>query len=112
MTTQIHANLTVTVDDRYQMQVTGTGEDTLTIHLPDLRAAFSLWRRHRQVLAPIVEQAAVPLDTLNVSLLLVVEGEPVASYRPSDAPGLAARLLGVAPLSLKLRTILSLALRR
>ena len=105
MTTQIHADLTVTVDDRYQMQVTGTGDDTLTIHLPDLRAAFSLWRRHREVIAPLMEQATLPLDRLNVSLIFRVEGDVVAVYAPSQPPGLLARLLGVAPLSLKPRVI-------
>lgn len=112
MTTQIHADLTVTVDNDYQIDVTGTGDDTLTIHLPNLRAALSLWRRHRQVIAPIVEQAVAPLDALNISLLFVIEGQPVAVYSPSDSPGLMARLLGIAPLSLRLRTILSLAFSR
>jgi hypothetical protein len=112
MSTQIHADLTITVDDRYEIQVTGTGDDTLTVHLPSLRDAFSLWRRHREVFAPLMEQAAAPLDKLHVSLLFMVGGVPVALYDPSERPGLLARLAGIAPLSPKYRNIIGLLRNR
>jgi hypothetical protein len=112
MPTQIHADLTITVDDRYEIQVTGTGDDTLTVHLPSLRDAFSLWRRHREVFAPLMEQAAAPLNNLHVSLLFMVEGEPVAVYDPSEHPGLLSRLAGLPSLSLKYRNIIRVALGR
>lgn len=112
MPAQIHADLTVTVDNRYQMQVTGTGDETLTVHLPTLRAAFSLWRKHRKVLASLLKQTTAPLQTLNISFIFVVKGEPVASYTPSDTPGLLSRVPGVAPFSLNLRNILRLVLKR
>lgn len=106
----IQADLNITIDGATEIRISGTGGPILQVHLPDLQTAFSIWRRHESVFAPVLKRVSGPLKESPVRVEFLVDNTIVALLDADKGAGTISRLVGTYPVRPRLIAIIRKAL--
>ena len=99
----VHADLEIATDEAL-IRVSGDGGQTLKVRFPSLRALLRFWRRHGEILRPILDR--VPGLMGNALTFHIVVGEREIARMGADArPNWLSRIILAAPVQVNPRNI-------